>query len=222
MDSPQIALDRTLILEDDPHAQQRMKRLLDAVVDGDANARIAGDLADARELLMTVPNFSLALVDVQLPDGNGIDFIAWMQRNFPQVPAVVVSAWAEEGTILSAIGNGAIGYLLKESDDAELLVALRCLQRGGAAIDPVIARRILQLLPAQSPALFAAPNQPTLSEREMEILRMVSQGLTNRDIAENLHVSRHTIESHASKIYRKLAVGSRTEAIFEARSMGLL
>ncbi|TWI01644.1 LuxR family two component transcriptional regulator [Luteimonas cucumeris] len=222
MEPQPISLASILIVEDDRVSRQRLVRLLADFVDADARIQDAADLATARTLLQTMP-FTLALVDVQLPDGNGIDLIAWMQQHAPQTVSVIVSAWAEEETILAAVKAGAIGYLLKDRDDDELRVSLKSLQRGGAPIDPTIARRILALLPqaalAETPA---APASTQLSEREREILKLVAQGFSNREIAELVSLSKLTIECHTRNIYRKLAVGSRTAAVFEARSMGLL
>lgn len=213
-----IALAPTLIVEDDPAMQVRMKRLIEAL--SGAPAHVAGDLQAAREHLLGAP-VSLALVDVQLPDGNGIDLIAWMQTHAPGAQSVIVSSWAEEETILAGVRAGAVGYLLKDRDDDELRLSLKSLQRGGAPIDPTIARRILALVP-QAPLAAAPATTAQLSEREREILKLVAQGFSNREIAELVSLSKLTIECHTKNIYRKLAVGSRTAAVFEARSMGLL
>ena len=220
MDPQPVSLASILIVEDDPSGRQRLRRLLSGIADDDARIEAAPDLATARSLLQA-ETFSLALVDVQLPDGNGIGLIAWMQRHAPQTASVIVSAWAEEETILAAVQAGAIGYLLKDRDDDELRVSLKSLQRGGAPIDPTIARRILALLPQPVPAATQAP-APQLSEREREILKLVAQGFSNREIADLVSLSKLTIECHTKNIYRKLAVGSRTAAVFEARTMGLL
>src|SRR5690606_8239078 len=128
-----------LVVEDDPHAQARAQRLLREVAGTGLRIDVAGDIAAARALAEGPACFDLALVDVQLPDGNGVEFIGWLRERQPALPAVIVSSWAEEGTILQALRNGAVGYLLKNAEDAELAMGLRSLQRGGAAIDPVIA-----------------------------------------------------------------------------------
>lgn len=216
-----MLLASVLIVEDDDSAQRRLLRLTSGVAGPDAHVEAVSDLDAARSRLSARP-FVLALVDMQLPDGNGVDLIAWMQRHAPQTQAVVVSAWAEEDAILAAIRAGAIGYLLKSSEDAELAMFLHILQRGGAAIDPVIARRILTLLPQAAAAPASDENDARLTTRESEVLGLVARGLSNREIAEATNLSRLTIESHTRNIYRKLAVGSRTEAVFEARSIGLL
>jgi len=219
MDPLPVPLNSILVVEDEPASRARMLRLIVEIAEPDARIEHAGDLAGARALIAAAP-FSLALVDVQLPDGVGIELIEWMRRNAPQTQAVIVSAWAAEDTILAAVRAGAIGYLLKERDDDELRLALRSLQRGGAPIDPTIARRILALVPPAPPT--AATAEAHLSEREREILGLVAQGFSNREIADLVSLSKLTIESHTKNIYRKLAVGSRTAAVFEARAMGLL
>src|SRR5690606_8427997 len=156
-----------------------------------APAHVAGSLESARAYLLDA-QVSLALVDVQLPDGNGIDLIGWMQDHAPGTQSVIVSSWAGEETILAGVPAGAIGYLLKDRDDEELSASLRSLQRGGAPIDPMIARRILALLPRPAPV---AP-EAQLSAREQEILELVAQGCSNREIAELLALSRLTVECH--------------------------
>ncbi|MBS0226797.1 MAG: response regulator transcription factor [Proteobacteria bacterium] len=217
-----IQLTSILIVEDDSAMQARLRMLMREVAGPEARIDIAPDLASAGSLLRE-QRPSLALVDVRLPDGSGIELIRRMQLDSPDTQAVIVSAFAEEETILAALRAGAIGYLLKDREDIELVLSLRSLQRGGAPIDPMIARRILAMVPTaatQAPAETVAV--PSLSGRELEILQLVAQGLGNRDIAERTSLSRLTIEGHTKNIYRKLAVKSRTAAVHEARALGLL
>jgi len=218
-----MELSSILIIDDDAASLARLAGLVaELLVEQAPQIHTADTLGSACTLLQT-HHFDLALVDMQLPDGTGIELIGWMQQHVPQLQAVIVSAFAEEEAIFGALRAGAIGYLLKDRDDIELTVALRSLQRGGAPIDPMIARRILALLPAAQPAV-AAPPIPSvhLSERELGILSHVAQGYGNRAIADLLGLSRLTIEAHTRNIYRKLSVGSRTAAVYEARAMGLL
>lgn len=213
-----LALTPALVVEDDPAMQQRLTRLL-GELDAGGEVTTAHSLAWAHEQLAR-KDFALVLVDIGLPDGNGCDLVAWLHRHHPQLPVLVISAWGHEDIVLMALRAGAIGYLLKERDDLELMLSLKSIQRGGAPIDPAIARRILALLPDETPA--PDPQGVQLSEREREVLQLLARGCSNREIAELISLSRLTVEGYTKTIYRKLAVGSRTAAVFEARNLGLL
>ena len=198
-----------LVVEDEPLLQQRLRGVLlqlgytpDALV-------FAASLAEARACLAAQP-VALALVDLALPDGSGMALIAQMRADDPGLG------------ILVALRAGATGYVLKERDDIEVSLSIRSVLRGGAPIDPFIARRILELLPASALAAPAEASAEALSKREAEILQLVADGLSNREIAEQLFLSRYTVESHVKRIYRKLAVSSRTMAVQKARSQGVL
>ena len=126
---------------------------------------------------------------------------------------------------MGALRAGATGYVLKERDDIEVSLSIRSVLRGGAPIDPFIARRILEMLPVPTPVtcpLEPGDQHPALTEREQQILRLVADGLSNREIADQLFLSRYTVESHVKRVYRKLEVSSRTGAVREARSRGWL
>ncbi|MDQ0590185.1 response regulator transcription factor [Variovorax paradoxus] len=223
-----VFLNPSLVVEDDPAMRERLGRVLSTLGGGEPQIAWADSIATAKELL-DARSFGIALVDIGLPDGSGVELIDWMQTLHPKVPAVVISAWRTEETIFAALRAGAIGYLLKERDDLELGIALRSIEQGGSPIDPAIARHILGWLAAQRPLLPAvsvadapAPLPVALTPRERKILELVAQGLSNRDMAESLSISRLTVECHTKNIYRKLAVSSRTEAVYQARRHGLL
>lgn len=217
-----------LIVDDDPSVRQRLQRVARQAVP-QARCATAGSLAEAREQL-SIGRFDLALLDVGLPDGSGLDLLPWLQAHAPSVDAVVVSSLGDDATVLQAIRGGAVGYLLKNGSDVELELSLGSMQRGGAPIDPVIARRILKLMAAPTPhaplatigRVPAGAATAELSEREMDVLRLVAQGHSNREIAASLSLSINTVECHAKNIYRKLAVRSRAGAVYSARAYGLL
>lgn len=216
------ALTPALIVEDDPAMRQRLERLLADIEGGPCSVTMAGSLAEAHDLLGK-QTFALALIDIGLPDGDGCELIAWLRDHQPGTSALVISAWGHEDTVLAALRAGAIGYLLKEREDIELSMSLRSIQRGGAPIDPVIAKRILTSLAVPAQVRPPAPGATAqLSERETEILKLVARGYSNREIADLVSLSRLTIEGYTKTIYRKLAVGSRTAAVFEAQHLGLL
>ncbi|WP_027797500.1 response regulator transcription factor [Paraburkholderia acidipaludis] len=216
-----------LIVEDELPTQRRLAAILTGLGYQAEALQFAGDIAAARALLAEQP-FAMVLADVGLPDGSGIDLIRELFRHDPALPILVISAWSTEQIIVTALQAGATGYLLKERDDIEIALSIRSALRGGAPIDPFVARRILDLAGAGRAAegagsgVPAAPPGPSLSPREIEILGLVGKGLTNREISEVLSLSRLTVECHIKNIYKKLAVNSRTQAVFEARTQGWL
>ena len=225
-----IALSPVLVVEDDELTQLRLIRLLSDLLGTANDMAVASTVADAKTVIPVLKP-CLALVDIGLPDGNGVELIGWVESHHPDTTTVAISAWGHEEIVLAALRAGAVGYLMKERDDVELRAALQSIRRGGALIDPLIARRILSYIPLVSKGNLAPSVSPTeslvrndisLSDRESEILQFVAQGFSNREIADLTGLSRFTIEGYTKSIYRKLAVSSRTAAVFEAKSMGLL
>lgn len=214
-----------LIVEDDPLQIRRLEDILGTLGFQKENVDITSSLSGARNCIAR-RSPQLALVDLGLPDGNGLDLIPQLHMLSAPTGILVISAWGTREFILSALRAGATGYLLKERDDLELTISIRSVLRGGAPIDPFIAQRLINELkhaePAEEPAEAGSEGESTLSSREEQILRLVAKGLSNREIAEQLFLSRYTVESHIKHIYRKLAVSSRTRAIHAARSHGLL
>lgn len=224
-----IAFRPALIVEDDEPTQRRLAHLLLELVGAAEDIAVVDSVAGAKAAVSTVKP-RLALIDIGLPDGSGLELIDWVETHHPDTTTVVISAWGHEEVALAALRSGAVGYLMKERDDSELRAALQSIRRGGALIDPFIARRILAHVSltskAEAPGLAAADpsgkRDISLSERESEILQFVARGFSNREIANLTSLSRFTIEGYTKSIYRKLAVSSRTAAVFEAKAMGLL
>lgn len=217
-----------LVVEDDPSVTQRLCALLTGMGYDDSALLWASSVQEARKIYLQEP-IAFALVDLGLPDGTGHTVIAELRAQDPSLMILVISAWSTEDAIMGALRAGATGYLLKERDDLELRLGIASTLRGGAPIDPFIAKRIMQeFAKAPPPASTSAPshnNEPTLtplSAREQEILQLVAEGMTNREIAESLYLSRYTVECHVKKIYQKMAVSSRTRAIHLARQHGLI
>lgn len=215
-----------LIVEDEYVIQRRLKIILSNLGYQDDVLLFANTVKEAYAVLQQ-QSIALALVDLGLPDGSGISIIEKIREQDAQALILVVSAWSTQDSLFSAIQAGATGYVLKERDDVEVALAIRSILRGGAPIDPFVAREILKQISIPAISLTveqnrSATDQETLTHREQEILSLVAQGLSNREIAEQLCVSRYTVESHIKHIYRKLSVSKRTKAVSTARHLGIL
>jgi DNA-binding NarL/FixJ family response regulator len=225
-DAESVALWPALVVDPGVAGQRRMLGLLERLGPPPGALHACASMLEARAACREIP-FRLALVDIQLPDGNGLALVDWMRNTHPHITALAVSASGGEDSIVTAVRCGAQGYLLTDRDDAELLAALRSIARGGAPIDPSIARHLLQLLggpPPRTPG-HAGPRDgeaEALTLRELEVLGWVAQGLISRDIAHRMDRSPQTIESHIKNIFRKMGVNTRTEAVHRARLRGLL
>lgn len=216
-----------LIVDDEVLMQRRLCKVLGELGHPPEWLRCADGIEQAHKLAQA-ETFLLALVDLSLGDGNGIELVQWLRRRDESLPILVVSQWNTERTIVDALSAGATGYVLKGRDDLEIAVCLRSALAGGAPIDPFIARHILAQFHAPTmpestgTSGTGPPTAPSLSEREVQILSLVTKGLTNREIGELLAISQRTVENHVHQVYRKLDVHSRTEAVFEARAQGLV
>ncbi|MGE4316244.1 response regulator [Acinetobacter sp.] len=215
-----------LIVEDEGLIQERLKNILTELGYSKEMLIFAKNLQQAFTEIEQQP-VSLALVDLGLPDGNGIELIEKLRALDSNAMILVISAWSTQESLFSAIKAGATGYVLKERDDAEVLLSIRSILRGGAPIDPFIAQEILKqisaaIIPPADDQKIIDADMELLTGRETEILNLVAQGMSNREIAEQLFVSKYTVESHIKHIYRKLSVSKRTKAVSAARSLGIL
>ncbi len=221
-----LAPESFLLIDDEPTLLARLCRILRASQSRDAVLHCAGSIAEAKAIAVNHA-FAMALVDLGLPDGNGIELIGWLRAREAALPILVISAWSTEEMILDALRAGATGYLLKERDDEEIAMLLRTALKGGAPIDPFIARRILAATDVAHAAVpqttaTAAIESEALSAREVQILELVAQGLSNLEIAEHTNLSRWTVATHVKSIYAKFAVHSRTAAVRAGRGSGVL
>lgn len=209
-----IALTPALIVEDIAVTRTRLGTMLGDICGADADIAAVGTLAAARASLAAQPR-PFVLVDIGLPDGNGIELIKWLRAHHPQTTSVVVSAWGNEATVLDALRAGAAGYLFKERDIDELRAALLGVQRGCVPIDPFVARGILGALTGVGSAMdggAAARMHAPLTERETSVLKLIERGCSHREIADMTGLARATIEDCVRAVYGKLVVTAPTIA----------
>jgi DNA-binding NarL/FixJ family response regulator len=161
------------------------------------------------------------LVDLGLPDGSGIDLIREVHRSHLETEIMVVTVFGDEAHVMASIEAGATGYLLKRDLPRLLTATVLELRAGGSPISPVIARQLLNRF-VKPPAAAPGGEDCGLSGREREVLTFIAKGFTVLEIAGMLGLSAHTVGTHVKRIYRKLAVHSRAEALYEAGRLGLL
>ncbi len=207
-----------LIVEDDHATRERLTNIVAATA-GLALAGAVGDRAAALALLAQ-PGFALrvALVDLELPDGSGIDVIRALRSRAPGADAMVISVFGDEAHVLAAIEAGATGYLLKDADADAIGASILKLIAGESPISAAIARHLLKRFRVAPPP----PAAPRLTPRETDVLQLIAKGLSYARIADALQMSPNTVPSYVKQIYRKLEVNSRGEAVFEALQLGLL
>jgi DNA-binding NarL/FixJ family response regulator len=218
---------RVLLVEDEPGFAERFAD----IVRSDPEFELIGvapNCAAARAVL-AVEKPDILLADLGLPDGSGIDIIRETAARYPDCDIMVVTVFGDEDHVLASIEAGAAGYVLKDSIPGEFLGLLRQLRAGGSPITPVIARKLLTRFKADTArgpeAKAAAATEPpagVLSPRETEVLTYIAKGFSFNEIADLLGMSAHTVTTHVKRIYQKLAVHSRGEAVYEATQMGLL
>ncbi|HET9907637.1 MAG TPA: response regulator transcription factor [Anaerolineales bacterium] len=158
------------------------------------------------------------LLDMVMPQMDGLEAILEIRKNWPEAKIIVLTSFSDDEKVFSAIRSGALGYLLKESSPQDLLQAIHSVARGEGFLSPTIASKVMREL-NQPPKL--PPTKDPLTEREVEILQLVAQGLTNDEIAEKLVVSERTVRTHVSNILAKLQLANRTQAALYALKEGL-
>ena len=209
-----------LLLEDDPATRERLRGHRGRRP-GLELAAAFGELRLALAWLAAHPPPQVLLVDLQLPDGSGIELIRAARRIAPQSESMVISVFGDEGHVVSAIEAGATGYLLKDASADEIVAAIARLRAGESPISSAIARHLLKRFRVADAPAGASQVSP-LTPRENEVLQLIAKGLSYQRIADTLGMSPHTVTTHIKQIYRKLAVNSRGEAVFEAMQLGLL
>jgi DNA-binding NarL/FixJ family response regulator len=214
-----------VIVEDEPEFRRRFAQ----IIESEPSMKLVGVAANRREAqaILDKEEYDVLLIDLGLPDGNGIELIKQVSQKKPEADIMVVTVFGDEQHVVSSIEAGATGYILKDSTPADVISCIRLLRAGGSPVSPVVARSVLRAIRNRmgttSPAARASqPENNPLSARETEILQLLAKGMSFNEIGEILGISPHTVTAHIKKIYRKLAVHSRGEAVYEATQMGLL
>jgi DNA-binding NarL/FixJ family response regulator len=197
---------KVAIIEDN----DTMRKMLVKLIDGVSDYRCICACSTAKEALIEVPKHQpdVALMDINLPDESGIDCTARLTEAMPGLQVVMVTVYADTELIFQALKAGACGYILKRFRSEEIIQAIADVRAGGAPMTPEIARMVVRSF--HSPP--GVPNDDGLTAREMEILELLTEGLSNKEIAQKIDISAGTVRNHFGNIFRKLHVRCRTEA----------
>lgn len=206
------------VIEDDELTRERLIQLIVA----DKNLQVCGSAGSVRQVEQgwaVASKADVVLVDLGLPDGDGAAVIRRLSALEPAPFCLVISVFGDERRVVQAIEAGACGYLLKDTDEIGIASLILGTLNGECPINPSIARHLLKKFhPEKQSSDVPSP----ITQRETEVLKMVARGYANAEISELLEMSVHTVTTHTKNIYRKLAVGSRSEAVFEAAQLGLI
>lgn len=182
---------------------------------------VVGEAADGREAIAEVKRTQpdVVLMDIQMPDINGIEATRALLNESPDLAVIVVTMLETHDTVFAALRAGARGYVLKEADQDEMLDTIQAVAAGEAFFGPAIAQRLMAYFSGIKPDSSSA--FPELTQREAEVLEWIAQGRDNGQIARSLNISRKTVRNHVSNILSKLQVADRAEAIIRARRAGM-
>jgi DNA-binding NarL/FixJ family response regulator len=210
---------RILVAEDHPLFRKGMISLLSSVPDFE----VIGEAPTGEEAIVRAAELQpdVVLMDLQMPEVNGIEATRRILQESPSVRILVVTLFEDDDSVFMALRAGARGYVLKDADEEEVVHAIRAVGKGEAIFSPAVATRVLAYFAASPPGGSPPQAFPTLTDREREILNLIAQGHPNPSIAKQLHLSTKTVGNYVSNIFTKLQVADRAQAIIRAREAGL-
>jgi DNA-binding NarL/FixJ family response regulator len=213
---------RLLIVDDQRLMRQGLRTLLELEPDLQVVGEAEDGLAALEAYASLLPD--VVLMDIRMPRMDGVEAIHRLRQRWPQTRVIILTTFDDDAYVFDGLRAGALGYLLKDASGAELAEAIRKVAGGGALIEPSVARKVLAEF-----ARLAEPVQPPverlpepLSERELEILKLLAQGANNKQIAAQLYLAEGTVKNYISAILSKLGVDDRTQAALRAKEMRLI
>jgi DNA-binding NarL/FixJ family response regulator len=213
---------RILLVDD----QRLMREGLQTLLELEDDLQVAGEAEDGAGAIERYAELQpdVVLMDVRMPGMDGVEATRRILDRWPHARVIILTTFDEDEYVFEGLRAGAQGYLLKALSGQELADAIRTVYRGDAIIDPAVTRKVMtefaRLAPAARPASAGLPEP--LSERETEILTLVAQGLTNREIARRLFLAEGTVKNYVTNILQKIGVRDRTQAALRARELGVI
>jgi len=209
---------RVLLAEDHVLVREGTREL----VQQEQDMEVVGEAGDGQEAIELADKLhpDVVIMDISMPKVNGIEATKRIKELYPATAVLILTAYDNEQYIFALLEAGAAGYLLKNVRRSELIDAVRAVHAGESVLHPVVARKVLERFRGAKGKVGEEEESDILSEREMEVLRLASKGISNKDIARELVVSVRTVQAHLGNIFNKLGVGSRTEAVLYALRRG--
>ncbi len=200
-----------LLAEDHVITRQGIRRL----IEDEKGVKVIGEASDGEEAVQMTTDLKpdIIIMDIAMPKLNGIEATRQIKLISPRTAVLILSAYDDDEYVFALLKVGAAGYLLKNVSGDELIRAIRAVYKGEPVLDPIVARKVMNYfkLPGKTRGLERPSDH--LSNREADILKLAAKGMTNKNIADKLHLSNRTVEGHLRTIFNKLGVGSRTEAV---------
>jgi DNA-binding NarL/FixJ family response regulator len=190
-------------------------------LEDEGDIRVVAEAADGETALVLINEYEpdVAVLDIQMPDISGIVVTRRLRAAGNPVGILILTAYDDDPFIMAGIEAGANGYVLKSAAPEEIVRAVRAVHEGQSAVDPAVASKLIQHLSGRSTAATTKAPE-ALTDRELEVLALVAQGLTNRAIGRKLGISDRTVQGHLANIFGKLGASSRTEAVVAAVKLG--
>ena len=204
--------------EDHLITRQGIRRLLE----DERGLSVIGEASNGEEAVRMVDEMKpdVVIMDIAMPKLNGIEATRQIKVTNPRTGVLILSAYDDDEYVFALLKAGAAGYLLKSVSGDELVRAVKAIHKGEPVLDPVIAKKVMNYFMLPDKVATLGEDTDHLSKRELEIIKLAAKGLTNKDIADKLHLSYRTIEGHMRDVFNKLGVGSRTEAVLYGLKKG--
>ncbi len=208
---------RVVLADDHAVVRQGIRRFLEE----DEAIEVVAEASDGTEAVRLVEKHrpDVVVLDIRMPRVTGVEAARRITSSFPEVRILVLTAYDDDPFVFALLDAGADGYVLKTASATELVSAVRTVHRGQSALSPEIATKVVRQTARGKPR-GAADQVEALTPREIEVLRLVAKGMTNREVGRELDISHRTVQGHLASIYDKLDASSRTEAVTEALKRG--